>query len=237
MRRASLLLITLLLLGGAGCSFGAASSSARITRPAEVATPGAGPSGTSAPPSAALAAASTSEPPPSDFSIDTVSGERFTLAAQRGKVVGVYFMASWCSTCVPETRAWGKLQQEYAGQGLEVLIVSADPTDTPADLERFRQAAPGAPQRYWAIDTTGRALVAPFQVRSLDTTLLFDRQGRLAFRDDRPTPYETLKRELERLLSPEAASGEATSGPGTAAGGLTRDRPDRVSGQPADVPT
>ncbi len=137
--------------------------------------------------------------PALDFSIQTITGERFALAEQRGKVVGVLFMASWCATCLPETRAWGKLQWEYREQGLEVLIVSADPYDTPPDLERFREAAQG-PERHWAIDRDMTALVAPYQVRSLDTTLIIDRQGRLAYRDGIPTPYDLLKRELEKVL-------------------------------------
>ncbi len=134
-----------------------------------------------------------------DFSIQTIDGEPFRLAEQRGKVVGVLFMASWCLSCASETQAWGKLQREYGERGLEVLIVSADPDDTPEDLERFRQMAQG-PQRHWAIDRDSRALVLPYQVRTLGTTLIIDRQGRLAYRDDSPTPYDRLKRELEKVL-------------------------------------
>lgn len=135
-----------------------------------------------------------------DFSIVTLTGERFRLSEQRGKVVGVLFLASWCVSCVPETQAWARLQREYGPRGLEVLLVSADPGDTPADLEEFRRFARDTPDRHWAIDRDGTALVVPYQVQSLDTTLIFDRQGMPAYRDAASTRYQVLKRELEKLL-------------------------------------
>lgn len=142
-----------------------------------------------------------SAPAPSDldFSIATLAGERFRLSERRGKVIGVLFMASWCATCVPEAQAWARLAREYEDRGLEVLLVSADPADTPDDLEGFKKLARG-PERHWAIDRDSTALVLPFQVRMLDTTLIFDRQGRLAYRDEIPTPYARLKQHLEKLL-------------------------------------
>jgi len=135
-----------------------------------------------------------------DFSIKTVVGERFSLSDQRGKVVGVLFLASWCMTCIPETQAWGRLQREYRERGLEVLMVSADPNDRPDDIKRFRLLARSGPDRHWAIDRDSKALVIPFQVRVLDTTLIFDRQGKLVYRDTIPSGYELLKQEIEKLL-------------------------------------
>jgi thiol-disulfide isomerase/thioredoxin len=159
-------------------------------------SPGAGPPATAGPAGAATPAA----PAAPDFVIETVAGERFRLSDRQGKVVGVLFLASWCASCVLEAEAWGRLQREYGPDRLEVLLVSADPGDTPADLEQFRRWAQGTPERHWAIDQDGRALVLPFGVHALDTTLIFDRQGRLAYRDAVPSPYELLKRALEQLL-------------------------------------
>lgn len=156
--------------------------------PAPSSPPTAGPS--------APVAASTGE----DFSIQTVDGATFHLADQRGKVVGIFFMAGWCASCVPETQAWARLQQDFGDKGLEVLIVSVDSGDTPASLAEFRRFAREAPARYWAIDKTMQALVVPFQVRSLDTTLIFDRQGQLVYRDAFPTSYDRLKQEVEKVL-------------------------------------
>ena len=51
----------------------------------------------------------------------------------------------------------------------------------------------------WAADT-GQKLARLLQVRSLGTTIIIDRQGRLAYRDDGATPYSTLRQEVDDLL-------------------------------------
>lgn len=140
----------------------------------------------------------TTGPPAPDFSIATVGGGRFALAEQRGKPVALYFMAGWCVTCVPEAQALARLHREYRDRGLQVLLVDVEATETEADLARFQRWV-GPAEYAWAIDRTG-ALVRAFQVRALDSTVLIDRDGRVAWSDGVPTPYETLKRELEKVL-------------------------------------
>ncbi len=132
------------------------------------------------------------------FRVPTLDGGTFELAQQRGRVVGLFFMAAWCATCLPEAKAWDNLSRELTGRGLSVLIVSADPGDTPAELRQFRQAAGGG-EVAWALDPNG-TIVRPYGVTSLDTTIMIDREGRVAYRDSIVTPYERLKQELEKLL-------------------------------------
>lgn len=190
-----------LLAASAACAPAAAPAASRPAAefaPAPTAAPLGGESAARSEPPAAQPR-QAAQPAP-DFSIETVIGERFRLSDQRGKVVGVLFVASWCGSCVAEAQAWGRVQEEYGPQNVDVLFVSPDPQDTPADLARLREWAKGAPEHHWAIDRDMKALVLPFQVRSLDTTLIFDRQGRLAYRDAGPTPFDWLKRELDKLL-------------------------------------
>lgn len=144
------------------------------------------------------AARPSAGPAAPDFAIDTVGGGRFALAEQRGRPVALYFMAGWCATCVPEAQALARLHREYKDRDLQVLLVDVQGDETEADLAWFQRQVPGA-EYTWAIDRTG-ALVRAFQVRSLDTTVLIDRQGRVAFRDGVPRSYDVLKRELEKVL-------------------------------------
>ena len=51
----------------------------------------------------------------------------------------------------------------------------------------------------WATDVTGE-LVRQFRVFSLGTTVIIDREGRIAFRDDVATPYEILLAEVKEVL-------------------------------------
>ena len=51
----------------------------------------------------------------------------------------------------------------------------------------------------WATDT-GQGLVRLYQVLSLGTTIIVDRQGHVSFRDGGATPYEVLHRQVKELL-------------------------------------
>ncbi len=51
----------------------------------------------------------------------------------------------------------------------------------------------------WATDTAGE-LVQQFRVYSLGTTIIIDREGRIAYRDDAATPYEVLLAEVKEVL-------------------------------------
>jgi peroxiredoxin len=131
-------------------------------------------------------------------SIKTLGGEEFSLAEKRGEVVALYFMAGWCGTCVPEARVWSDLYPAYKDEGLEVLIVSADPNDSPDTIEYFKDAG-GIGDLPWAIDETGE-FTRSFDVRALDSTVIIDREGKIAYRDAVPTERGTLEKELEEVL-------------------------------------
>lgn len=128
----------------------------------------------------------------------TLGGEKFELSNKRGEVVALYFMAGWCGSCIPETRSWSKLYPEYKDKGLDLLIVSVDPNDTSRTIEKFREAGNIEPLP-WTIDKTGE-IPQSLGVRSLDATVIIDRDGQIVYRDAAPTPYETLESELKEVL-------------------------------------
>jgi hypothetical protein len=78
------------------------------------------------------------------------------------------------------------------------LVVSNDPEDTPQTIEGFRQRGDIAPVP-WALDQRGEATRA-LGVNALETTVIIDREGEIAYRDATSTDYETLKSELEEVL-------------------------------------
>lgn len=185
--------LVVLLVGGALLLNACAGAPPPEQLPAASFLPAATPA-----PRPAATAPPASEAAALDFAIETVGGGRFVLSEQRGKVVGLFVMASWCASCVAEAAAWGRLQRELRAAGLEVLVVSADPLDTEAELRQFSAWA-NAPELTWAVDRRSE-LVQKLEVRSLDTTVVFDRRGRVVFRDEVPTPYEVLRREVEQAL-------------------------------------
>lgn len=137
----------------------------------------------------------------SQFSVQTASyadGSVFDLESERGDVVVIYFMAAWCTTCIPEAQALAALHDRYASFGVRILIVDVDTTEDEGDLRGFRdKIAPSS--HLWAMDE-GSVIAQTFGVRFLDTTIIIDREGKVAFRDAQPTDYETLAAVVEALL-------------------------------------
>ena len=57
----------------------------------------------------------------------------------------------------------------------------------------------GAADFTWATDSD-QSVVRSFRVRSLGTTIIIDRHGRVSYRDGSATTYETLRAEIEKVL-------------------------------------
>jgi len=137
-------------------------------------------------------------PAASDFSLPTLDGGTFTLSKHQGEVVAIYFMASWCGTCIPEARSLAQLYEQYRDQGFTVVAINLEPERKVNELERFRQLADNAAY-IWTFDTSFSVAQA-FNVRSLDSTLIIDRSGRVAYQDGGPTPLKTLEAEIQKWL-------------------------------------
>jgi len=142
-------------------------------------------------------APSKGEPAP-DFSVPTLDGGTFRLADQRGKPTVIFFMAYWCPTCVPEARALARLHQEY-GDKISILALDIDPSSSPELLQQFITWA-GNPGYTFAFDKDN-LVVQKYKVRSLDATVIIDAEGNIVYKDSYPTPYETLKATLEKVVS------------------------------------
>ncbi len=57
----------------------------------------------------------------------------------------------------------------------------------------------GADDVIWATDTD-QSLMRALQVRTLGTTIIIGRDGRISYRDDGATPYEVLKAAVLKVL-------------------------------------
>lgn len=132
------------------------------------------------------------------FGLTTLEGDEFDLAEKRGEVVALFFTAGWCDSCIPEAQAWSGLYPAYEDRGLDLLMVSIDPSDTPQAIEGFQRKS-GIRPLSWAIDETGE-VSRSLNVGALGSTVIVDREGRIAYRDASETDAETLQRELEEVL-------------------------------------
>ena len=60
------------------------------------------------------------------FTLRDGDGQVIALQDYRGQIVVLNFWATWCPPCIEEMPSLNRLQERYAGQGMQVLAVSVD---------------------------------------------------------------------------------------------------------------
>ena len=127
--------------------------------------------------------------------LSTTDGQRLSLDALRGKVVLLDFWATWCAPCLAEIPRLRRLHEDLEAQGLVVIGVSLDAMDTRRFTSWTQRQGVTWPQvrdgRSYAGD-----LPRMFGIEQLPSTVLIDRQGRIAARDLRGERLETAIRAL-----------------------------------------
>src|SRR5579885_549834 len=154
-----------------------------------------------APGTAATGASTTSSAPGApDFTVTTLDGLPFHLASQQGHVVVLYFMATGCAGCEPGSSALAQALQTAKVRGAQALGIDLNTSDRPADLEAFVQSLgiPASAPVKWGIDTTG-AIASAYNVQALETTVVIDRHGQIAYRSDGAVPPEQLAQIVRKL--------------------------------------
>lgn len=99
------------------------------------------------------------------------------LADFRGKVVLLNLWATWCIPCLEEMPALDRLQAALGGEGLEVVALSQDRGGAPTVVRFYEKYDFGNLGVY--LDPKG-AMAAALEVGVLPTTILIDREGRMA---------------------------------------------------------
>ena len=185
-RRAALWVILLLALVLSSCS--APAQNAETGAPPAQAEPTATP----------VVVKSSDGPLAPDWRLETLDGGQFRLADHKGDVVVMYFMASWCGSCVPEAQALAELHQRYGERRLTVVAINVEPDKKVAELSRFRQLANNAAYA-WTFDTA-YTVTQQYGVKALDSTIIIDRSGHIAYSDAYPTPLDVLDAEIQKWL-------------------------------------
>ena len=99
------------------------------------------------------------------------------MSDQRGHVVAVNLWATWCGPCREETPMLVRLAREQAGTGLRVVGVSLD--DGADRTEKVRAFAGQYDVPYPLAFPVPMSQIAA-GLEGIPTTMLFDREGRLA---------------------------------------------------------
>jgi thiol-disulfide isomerase/thioredoxin len=105
------------------------------------------------------------------------TGEQFSTASLRGKVVVVWFWASWCRPCFDVLPEVVTIQEKYAARGLQVVGVSCD-NDLPALAKCLAEDSRLTwPQLFDSRQPGWHELAIACGVMSIPRLFLIDRQG------------------------------------------------------------
>ncbi|GAA4606087.1 TlpA disulfide reductase family protein [Actinoallomurus liliacearum] len=121
----------------------------------------------------------------------TLDGRPFDLGAQSGKVTVVNFWASWCAPCRAEAPTMEQIYQQTKGSGVQFLGVDIkDGKDNAqAFLRTFKITYPSL------YDQAGQVALAFRDIppNAVPSTLIIDRQGKVAVRIIGSVPYSRLR--------------------------------------------
>jgi len=109
-----------------------------------------------------------------DFELTSLDGKRVKLSDYRGKAVLLNFWATWCSPCKVEMPWFVDLQKKYGNDGLVVLGVAMDDSDS----SKIAQFASEMGVNYPVLLGTDKISEEYGNVEFLPTSFYIDREGR-----------------------------------------------------------
>jgi len=127
-----------------------------------------------------------------DFTLQGLDGQTFSLSNMRGKPVLLNFWATWCGPCRSEMPLLQQVYEEYSSQGL--IFVAVNIAENPAQVERFMQD--NGLTIPVLLDTKAK-VASTYNISGIPTTLFIDKDG--IIKDKRIGAF-TNKSEIEQGL-------------------------------------
>ncbi|HEY7571480.1 MAG TPA: TlpA disulfide reductase family protein [Nitrososphaeraceae archaeon] len=143
-----------------------------------------------------------------NFRLRTIDGSQVSLSSFKGRPVILWFMAAWCPTCVGQSDAITKVKSEF-GNKIDLLVIdmwttqaiggnsaSGKQSETTSDLQDFLAKHGGSKWRA-ALDTDRAVL--KYGIVEVDSTVIIDKNGNLAFKNLGSTGYQPLREAVSKI--------------------------------------
>ncbi len=131
---------------------------------------------------------------PIPFEVKGIDGRALSLEKYRGKVVLLDFWATWCGPCRVEMPNVVSVHKKYRDKGFEIIGISLD-SDRSA-MQRYIKSSGMEWPQYFDGAGWNNSVAAKYKVRSIPTTYLIDRQGKVRYRSLRGRDLEKAVAEL-----------------------------------------
>lgn len=111
-----------------------------------------------------------------EFSLQTVDGGVFSLAAERGKVVVLEFLAPGCPDCAADVTGLGGAADRF-GDRVRVVIADVGGVPDPRELRDYYRGELGAAKEIVIASDTDFGVAQRYRVRSLGETFVIGPDG------------------------------------------------------------
>jgi thiol-disulfide isomerase/thioredoxin len=132
--------------------------------------------------------------PPKGLDASLVDHQRLSLAALRGQPAVLDFWATWCGPCRQSLPHVDALAQRYAGRVRFIAVDAEGENDGLVSQTRDRL------QLKMPVAVDGQEAAVRYHVEELPTTVVLDREGRIAETFTGITSPESIASTLDKLL-------------------------------------
>ena len=108
-----------------------------------------------------------------DFTLEDLTGKRWTLKELKGSVVAVNFWATWCPPCRKEMPDLDALYRRFKDQGFVVLAISDE------GAGKVKPYVDHAKVSYPILLDPGGEVARRFEISGIPKTFVYDREGKL----------------------------------------------------------
>lgn len=137
-----------------------------------------------------------------ELSGKTIEGEQLDVADYKGKVVVLNVWGSWCNPCRAEAKYFAKVAEDYADRDVQFVGINTRDGSTTAALAFEEDFGIPYPSLY---DPTGKLMLrfekGTLNPQAVPSTLVLDREGRIAARSLTSLSEERLLKMLEPVVA------------------------------------
>ncbi|MEV7991474.1 TlpA disulfide reductase family protein [Streptomyces sp. NPDC086077] len=137
-----------------------------------------------------------------DLSGKTIDGGQLDLADYQGKVVVLNVWGSWCAPCRAEAKNLETVYRDTKDQGVQFVGINTRDTSTGPALAFEKEFGVTYPSLY---DPTGRLMLrfekGTLNPQAIPSTLVIDRDGKVAARALQPLSEEKVREMLDPVLA------------------------------------
>lgn len=116
------------------------------------------------------------------FSLRTIDGTTFSLAAARGKVVVVDFLAPGCPSCARDLPGLGEAARRFAPRGVKVVIADMSGANDGKALRDYYRGSYDVPAVVLIAEDKGFRVQRAYGVNQLGMTFVIGRDGRIRWK-------------------------------------------------------